>query len=227
MGHLRLNRILHARFGIPWVAVGIAAVPAVAMIASAFIWHGSGRSWSLLRWGMLFWAVTAAFFLDEPAQSVVGATPRNPTWWHVTRLLGAATLLALPTLAAVLWSGYRIASGIPGLSVQMVSAWLVVLAGAAVARRLGHDTPGELVTSVTVLFLLYLHISPVPARIVGTPLLTSPLDSRWDDSIRLWILFGVFALIALVIAVWWRPKPRQAADLDSATGRIEEGVSRR
>ena len=217
MGSPRLIQITHARRGIPWRAIGVVAAPAVALIASAFIFYRSAVAWSLLRQGMLVWAVTAAFVLDEPSAPVVKATPRSPTWWHATRFLGALPLLAAPILAARVWAIDRPEAHAFGLSIQTIAAWLMVLAGAAVASRVGRNTPGEVVAGGAVLIVLFLLVHPF--SIAGVPLLPHPVDPNWDQSIMLWSLLGTAAVITIAVTGWWRPRPTptQNPPLDSET----------
>lgn len=206
MGTPRLIQITHARRGIPWRAIGVVAAPAVALIASAFIFYRSAVAWSLLRQGMLVWAVTAAFLFDEPPAPVVKATPRSPTWWHGARFLGAVPLLAVPILAANVWAIDRPDAQPFGLSIQTIAAWLMVLAGAAVASRLGRNAPGDVVAGGAVLIVLFLLIRPI--SIGGVPLHPYPADPKWDQSIRLWSVLGTLAVITIAISGWWRPRPR-------------------
>lgn len=217
MGSPRLIQITHARRGIPWRAIGVVAVPAVALIASAFIFYRSDVAWSLLRQGMLVWAVTAAFLFDEPPAPVVKATPRSPTWWHGARFLGAVPLLAVPILAASVWAIDQPEARPFGLSIQTIAAWLMVLAGASVASRFGRNAPGDVVGGGAVLGVLFLLIRPV--SIDGVPLLPYPVDPNWDQSIRLWSVLGTAAVITIAISGWWQPRPRptQSSPLDSET----------
>lgn len=218
MGSPRLIQITHARRGIPWLAIGVVAAPAAALIASAFIFYRSDVAWSLLRQGMLVWAVTAAFLFDEPPAPVVKATPRSPTWWHGARFLGAVPLLAVPILAASVWAIDRPDAAQPfGLSVQTIAAWLMVLAGASVASRFGRNAPGDVVAGGAVLTVLFLLVHPI--SIGSVPLLPNPADPKWDQSIVLWSVLGTAAVITIAITGWWRPRPKptQSPPMDSET----------
>ncbi len=201
MGDLRLTRLRHARRGIPWLAIGMVAAPAVALMVCAFVFRDHPAGWSLLRGGLLLWAATAAFLLDEPPAPVVRATPRSPSWWHGSRFIGAAPLIAIPIAAASLWAVNRPDAHLLGMTVQAVAAFLVVLACAAVACRLGRNAPGDIVASCAVLVVLFLLIRPVAVR--GVPLLPGPGDPRWPQSTMLWLSFAAAALVMIAVAGWW------------------------
>jgi hypothetical protein len=208
VGGLRLTRLFHARRGIPWLAIGVVATPAVALMVCAFAFGEHSVAWSLLRAGLLVWAATAAFVLDEPPAPVVRATPRSPSWWHESRFIGAVPLLVVPITAAGLWAVNRSDVHLLGITVQFVSAFLVVLAGAAVARRLGRNAPGDIVASSAVLVVLFLLIRPVAIR--GVLLLAGPGDPRWPESATLWFFFAAAALVVIAVAGWRTPRPRAA-----------------
>jgi len=208
MGDLRLTRLVYARRGIPWLAIGIVATPALALMACAFVFAERPVGWSLLRSGLLIWAATAAFLLDDPPAPVVHATPRSPSWWHGSRFLGALPLVALPIVAASIWALDQPDAYVLQVSVQAVAAWLIVLACAALASRLGRYAPGDLVASAAILVILFLLAHPM--RVGEVLLLPGPGDPRWPESTMLWLLFGTAAMAAIAIAGWWARSPRPA-----------------
>lgn len=205
MGSLRLSPIQHAKRGIPWLAIGVVAMPAAALIVCAFLFQDHPAAWSLLRAGLLIWATAAAFLLDDPPAPVVTATPRSPSWWHAARLLAALPLLAVPVLAASLWAINRPDIHVPGLAIITVAVALTVLAGSAVARRLGRNAPGELVAGSAILIVLFLLIRPV--SIHGVPLLPWPGHPGWAATTRLWLILAAVAVLTIAIAGWWTRKP--------------------
>ncbi len=208
MGNLRLTRLIHARRGIPWLAIGTVAAPAVILMACAFVVREHPVAWSMLRSGVMVWAVTAAFLLDDPSAAVVQATPRSPSWWHESRFIGAVPLLVVPVTVANLWAINRSDAHLLGITVPAVAAWLVVLAGATVARRVGRNAPGDLVASTAILVVLLLSVRPIAIR--GVPLLPGPGDPQWPESARLWLCFAAAALATIAVAGWWAPRPRPA-----------------
>lgn len=211
--------LTHARRGIPWPAIGVVATPAVALMACGFAFRDHPVAWSLLRGGLFVWAATAAFILDEPSAPVVRATPRSPSWWHGSRFIGALPLVVIPIAVASLWAVDRSDSHVLGVSPQAVAAWLIVLAGAAVVRRLGRNAPGDIVASTAVLIVMFLLIHPI--AIGGVPLLPGPGDPWSPESAALWLCLAAAALVVIAVAGWWTPRPRPArSDNTSAADRF-------
>ncbi|HEX6337074.1 MAG TPA: hypothetical protein VFZ85_08975 [Jiangellaceae bacterium] len=208
MGNLGLTNLTHARYGIPWLAIGVVATPAAGLMLSAFIFREYSVAWMLLRAGMLLWAASAAFVFDEPPAPVVRAAPRSPWWWYGSRFIGAVPLIVVPIAAASLWATIRPDAHPLGLSVEALAASLVVVATAAIAGRRGRHAPGELVASTAVLAILLLLVRQ--PTIGNVPLLPPPGDPRWPESTALWLCLAVAAIVVIAMAGWWTPKPRPA-----------------
>jgi hypothetical protein len=206
LGSSRLNQIVLAGRGMPWLGIAVVTAPALVLTVCAFAFHQSAVAWVLLRSGILILVVAVAFVLDDRLAAVTTASPRSPGWWFSGRILGGAPLLVIPIAAGLVWAIDHPDVDPWGLALQTTSAWMLVLAGAAVARRLGRNTPGNLVASGAVLVVLFLLIFPI--RIRGVPLLPFPGDARWDQSTALWSIVGMTAVLAIAVASGWRPPPK-------------------
>ena len=205
MGRRRLIQLQHGVRGIPWLGIGVVAAPAVGLIASAFVFNRHRLAWLLLRSGILLWVVVAAFLLDDPSAPITRASPRSPTWWFWGRFAVGLPLLLPSIVSGYLWATDHPGVDPSGLAIQTTGAWLLVLSGSSVARRLGRRTPGNLVASMAALVALFLMIFPV--RIRDIPVLPAPGDPNWGLGTLVWSVVGIVAIVGIAYAGWWRPSP--------------------
>lgn len=196
-----MNRLLHARTALPWLAVLAASVPGAALVLISIGFHD--RSWAMtsVSGGLLLLALPAAFVLDDPAAPVVGATPRFP-WWDVTaRLL---TLVGLCCgIGAVAWCWNRF-EPVPQpwlLALMPMCTAIVAVAAAAMLRRSGRSTPGEAVAGAVALVLVAL--SMFRPTLHTWELLPSPGGASAAE-VAGWAGVAVFA----VLCIAWAPSGR-------------------
>ena len=191
----------HARAGIPWRSLLGVAGPGLLLIGLAF---GFGdRPWAsrLAQGGLLLLSVAASFILDEPSAAAVEATPRSPWWGLAARLLGLAAILALVCVVAAAWDRANPAPQGWLLALLPAIAAVAAVAGAAVLRRLGRRSPGDLMAAAAgVLLLGLLLFGP---RWGDVELLPAPGAATAGEL----VVWGV-VLAAAGAALAWAPSGR-------------------
>jgi len=179
---------------VPWApVVGGTALGALALVVDGWLVRGGPGS-ALLWFAHAGFASAAAFVLDEPSAAAVDAVPVPRRTRNARRLL-----VGLVPIAGWLGGTAALARSGPDLSWSALavtgSAFLVVtLCAAAVLRRLGHDTPGELVAAAAGAVV-------VLALIVAPPKI-GPVLEAYDVSTRATALWLVLAAAAVVLMTW-------------------------
>jgi hypothetical protein len=204
-----MSRMVHLRRAIPWAVVLGAAVPGLLALGLALAFRGNDWALEPARVGLLLLALPAAFVLDDPATPVVSAAPRSP-WWDLLGRLVVLAGLAL-SIAMLAW-GWN-------LVVPTPQAWLLALvptcagasavAAAAVMRRGGRTSPGDVVASLvgfSLVGLLLLNPNVREWQLLPWPGSAGPGD------VLAWAVLGV---ASLVLAGWssGSRSPRAGADV--------------
>jgi hypothetical protein len=203
-----MNQLLHARHAIPWVAAAAAAAPGLAITLTGFAFHRQSWAASLVVTGMLLLALPAAYILDDPSQSVAGATPRNP-WWDLSgRLLALWALCGL--MIAGTWVWHRLAPTPQPWLVALIPICLAVLAvaGSAALRRAGRSSPGDAVAGGLAFLIMGLSLFRPTVR---TWELMPSAGSADVAEAALWLSVATLALLV----IGWSPcsrGPRTAVD---------------
>jgi hypothetical protein len=179
---------------VPWLPVGGGIALGVAAL-SADIWLVPDGPGSVLLWFALAGFVSAAaFVLDEPAAAAVDATPLSRPSRTARRLLVSlvpvvfwlgGTAVAVRSQPALSWPALAVTGG--GFLVATVTA-------AAVLRRLGYDSPGEVVGAVA-------GAAVVLALVVAPPKIGTLLEA-YDVSTRATALWVVVAAASGVLMSW-------------------------
>jgi hypothetical protein len=183
---------------VPWSPVqGGTCLGLVALATDR--WLVPGGPGSALLWiGLAGCASAAAFVLDEAAAAAVDAAPRTRRWRTVRRLgVGLLPLLAWLAGAAVAAGGTPLSWR--ALAVTGTGLVAVTVAAAAALRRLGHETPGELVAAAVGVAVLLGMLFAVPK--VGPVLEGHDASSR---STVWWILLGA---VAAGVTAWGAADP--------------------
>jgi hypothetical protein len=194
---------------VPWLPVGGGIALGVATL-SADIWLVPDGPGSVLLWFALAGFVSAAaFVLDEPAAAAVDAAPvARPTRTGRRLLVGlvpavswlGGTAVAVRTEPALSWLALTVTGG--GFLVMTVTA-------AAVLRRLGYDSPGEVVGAAA-------GAAVVLALVVSPPKIGTVLEAH-DVSTRAAALWVILAAASGVVMSWagsdpltrWAPRARR------------------
>jgi hypothetical protein len=179
---------------VPWLPVGGGIALGVATL-SADIWLVPDGPGSVLLWFALAAFVSAAaFVLDEPAAAAVDAAPLAlPTRTARRLLVGlvpvgfwlVGTAVAVRSEPALSW---------PALAVTGGGFLVVTVTAAAVLRRLGHDSPGEVVGAAA-------GAAVVLALVVAPPKIGTVLEA-YDVSTRATALWVVLAAASGVLLSW-------------------------
>jgi hypothetical protein len=185
---------------VPWIEVGAASTPAVALVVAAFVLDHRAFAGSMLRAGVLLWAVTAAFLLDEPAAQAVDAAPRSPRWWFCARVVGLVPVLVTPCAVLWLWAARHETERSGATAMAAVALALVVFAMAAVVRHYGRATPGDVIAGVTGVAIIALVL--FQPEVGGVPMLPGTPSGHPAGTLGLWTAVGVASIgIAAVVAV--------------------------
>jgi hypothetical protein len=179
---------------VPWLPVGGGVALGVAAL-SADIWLVPDGPGSVLLWFALAGFVSAAaFVLDEPAAAAVDAAPLPRRRRTVRRLL-------VGLVPAVFWLGGAAvaarsepALSWPALAVTGGGFLLVTVTAAAILRRLGYDSPGEVVGAVA-------GAAVVLALVAAPPRIGTVLEA-YDVSTRATALWVVLAAASGVLMSW-------------------------
>lgn len=133
------------RRAVPWSTLAIGVAPAAVALVVAFGFHERGWAGQLVQVGLLMLAVPASFVLDEATAATVEATPRSP-WWILAARASALLALLVATAAVVLaWGALVPTPEIAALALTPAGVVLLAAAGAALMRRAGRATPGDVV----------------------------------------------------------------------------------
>lgn len=195
----RLARLVPVARTVAWPALLAGATACVAVIVLASLGDSPRGRWPGL--GALALCAGAAFLLDDPAGSTVGATPRSLARRRMLRVA-----LALPLLCVV-WAGslwYATAAHDAwfgpdtraALSVQFAAMLALTLAASATALRVMPDEHGGW-TGVVVLFTLLGAVYWLPER---WTLLAVAGDGAWGAVQQRWAALLALAVCALVWA---------------------------
>ena len=186
--------------------LGGTALGAVALAVDNWLVRGGPGS-ALMWFALAGFATAAAFVLDEPSAAAVDAVPVRRRTRNARRLLVGLVPVAgwLGGTAATVRSGTDLSW--PALAVTGSGFLVVTLCAAAVLRRLGQDTPGELVAAAAGAVV-------VVALIVAPPKI-GPLLEAYDVSTRATALWLVLAAASVVLMCWassdplarWRADP--------------------
>jgi hypothetical protein len=130
---------------VPWPVVAVGSAPALVVLVLAFAFHADAWAARAVQIGLLMLAVPASFLLDDPTAATVEATPRSPWWTLATRLLVLGALLALLAGTALAWGSVVPTPEVAALALAPVGVAVVAVAAAALLRRAGRTTPGDVV----------------------------------------------------------------------------------
>jgi hypothetical protein len=183
---------------VPWAPVaGCTCLGLVALATDRWL-VPDGPGSALLWIGLAGCASATAFTLDEAAAAAVDAAPRTRRWRTLHRLVaGLLPLVAWLAGAGVAAGGTSLSWG--ALAVTGTGLVAVTVATAAALRRLGHDTPGELVASGAGAVVLL-------GLLVGVPKVGTVLEA-YDVSSRSTLWWSSLAVVAVAVTAWGSADP--------------------
>lgn len=193
---------------VPWGPVaGGTALGLAALFLDGWVVPGGPGS-ALLWFALAGFATAAAFVLDEPSAAAVDAVPVRRRTRTARRLLCGLVPVAgwLGGTAALVRSGPDLSWS--ALAVTGSCFLVVTVCAAAVLRRVGHDTPGELVAAAAG--------AVVVLGLIVAPPKVGPVLEAYDVSTRATTLWLVLSAGAVVLTSWaasdpltrWGRKPR-------------------
>lgn len=196
-----MNRLLHTRYAIPWVAVAAASVPGAVLVLAGLGFHDQRWALRAMAGGLLLLALPAAFVLDDPSTPVAGATPRSPWWDLADRLVTVGALCGV--MGAVAWMWHALEPIPQAWLLALIPACLAVLAvaGSAVMRRAGRTTPGDVLAGGLAFVILGLSMFRPTAW--TWELLPSP-GTAGSAEVGIW----VGAAAAAIVVIGWAPSGR-------------------
>ncbi len=198
----------HTARAINWIVVAGAAVPGLILFIIGMSFHGQDWAVGAVRGGLLLLAVPAAFLLDDPSVSVVAASPRSPWWDLAGRLLGLLAVVAAICGLAWWWNAAEPTPQAWLLALLPSCLALLAVAGAALLRRFGRSTPGDVIASALGFTILGLALfNPAYRTWEALPL----PGAAGPGDVTAWIVLAGLAGIVLLIAPSSRG-PRQAVD---------------
>jgi hypothetical protein len=198
----------HTARAINWIVATLSAVPGLILFGVGMAFHEQDWAASPVRGGLLLLAIPAAFLLDEPAAGVVSATPRNP-WWDLSgRLLGLLVIVGFIGTFAWSWNWVEPTPQAWLLALLPACLALLAVAGAALLRRLGRATPGDLAASFMGFAILGMALFNPAFR--TWEVLPFPGQAGPGD-VTAWVVFAGLAGVVLLLAPSGRG-PRPAID---------------